>query len=130
MLPSAGNPAYGGDSSGPRKGYAGDNETDDDVKPPRAKRAREKVKPTPLPTFLIILLILVMMTEGIAAFMLMPFVGLFVSFLQGTNPNDASYLAGVLVGVQMLGNLLVSKFLGLASDRYGRRVPLIIGQLV
>lgn len=84
-------------------------------------------KATPLPKLQITILVLIMMTESIGAFMLLPFVGLYVAFMLGWSNDESGTLAGVAVGCYMLGQFISSKFWGSVSDRYGRKVPLVAG---
>lgn len=85
---------------------------------------------TPLPVGQITVLVIILLTESLSAMMLLPFVGLFVAHLMGWSNENAGYLSGVLVGAFMLGQVISSKFWGYLSDKYGRKIPLIVGLIV
>lgn len=104
------------------------DEADRPAAEPVEKTAPVKVKATPLPAKQMIILALILTSEGICAAMLLPFVGLFVTHLMGyENNNQGGKLSGVLVGLFMGGQVASSKLWGYMGDVYGRRIPLLVG---
>lgn len=88
---------------------------------------RKRTKSTPLPRGQVLILVAIMMTESVCMYMLLPFVGLFVSFMQNWPAEQAGNLAGILVAMYQVGTVLSGAMWGAISDRYGRRIPLNIG---
>lgn len=85
-------------------------------------------KVTPLPLVQIFSLAAVLLTESICSSMLLPFVGLYVVFLQDLkDTSQAGKASGVLVGLFMLGQVVSCKMWGHLSDIYGRKIPLMVG---
>lgn len=82
---------------------------------------------TRLPKKLMTVLSLVLLTESICSTMLLPFVALFVAFLQDIDPNKAGNMSGVLISLFMLGQVISGKLWGYLSDAYGRKIPLLSG---
>ncbi|CCW62123.1 unnamed protein product [Phytomonas sp. EM1] len=59
--------------------------------------------------------------------MLIPFVGLYVSFMMNWSPEKAGYTAGCLVGLFMLGQVISGKHWGYISETFGRKFAIVIG---
>lgn len=82
---------------------------------------------TPLPTVQLIAVAFCLLTESIAATMLIPFVGLYVAFLQDWPAEKAGYASGFLIGLFMLGQVISCKAWSVLSDRYGRKIGVVLG---
>lgn len=89
----------------------------------------EHVAVTPLPILKMTVVGMVLLNEALCTTMLLPFVGLFVSYLEDISLEAAGYLSGILVGLCMLGQVISAKVWGRLSDVYGRKVPLSVGLL-
>lgn len=59
--------------------------------------------------------------------MLLPFVGLMVAHIQGTSPDEAGFVSGVLVGVFQGAQVFSGKMWGSVSDKFGRKPVMLIG---
>lgn len=84
---------------------------------------------TPLPKVQFIAVAFCLLTESIAATMLIPFVGLYVAFLQDWPAEKAGYASGFLIGLFMLGQVISCKAWSILSDHYGRKIGVILGIL-
>lgn len=91
------------------------------VDPPARTRA------TPLPTMQMVAISICLLSESICATMLIPFVGLFVAFMQDWPVEKAGYASGFLIGLFMLGQVVSCKFWSFLSDKYGRKIGIVIG---
>lgn len=88
---------------------------------------KKHVKVTPLPKLQMVAVCATLLTEAVCTTMLLPFVGLFISFLRGVSAESAGYASGMLVGLFMLGQVVSGKYWGWISDCYGRKFPLCCG---
>lgn len=82
---------------------------------------------TPLPRMQLVAIAFCLLTESIAATMLIPFVGLFVAFMQDWPAEKAGYASGFLIGLFMLGQVVSCKAWSTLSDHYGRKVGIVLG---
>lgn len=89
--------------------------------------APSRSKATPLPLLQMTIISVCLLSESICATMLIPFVGLFVAFMQGWKAEEAGYASGFLIGLFMLGQVISCKAWSLLSDRYGRKIGVVLG---
>lgn len=89
--------------------------------------APARSKSTPLPRLQLTIISLVLLSESICATMLIPFVGLFVAFMQGWEVEKAGYASGFLIGLFMLGQVVSCKAWSALSEKHGRKVGIVIG---
>lgn len=82
---------------------------------------------TPLPRMQLVAIAFCLLTESIAATMLIPFVGLFVAFMQDWPAEKAGYASGFLIGLFMLGQVISCKAWSTLSDHYGRKIGIVLG---
>lgn len=82
---------------------------------------------TPLPIRQLVAVSLGLLSESICATMLIPFVGLYVAFMEDWPVEKAGYASGFLIGLFMLGQVVSCKSWNLLSERYGRKIGIVIG---
>ncbi|KAJ4478078.1 major facilitator superfamily domain-containing protein [Lentinula aciculospora] len=86
---------------------------------------------TPIPKLQVSMVLLIQLSEPIAATVIYPFVNQFVASTGITQGDEkkTGYYAGVVESVFFLAECLTVLMWGMASDRFGRRPILLIGPL-
>ncbi|KAJ3857394.1 major facilitator superfamily domain-containing protein [Lentinula lateritia] len=90
-----------------------------------------KIERTPIPKLQVSMVLLIQLSEPIAATVIYPFVNQFVASTGITQGNEkkTGYYAGVIESVFFFAECLTVLMWGMASDRFGRRPILLIGPL-
>ncbi|KAJ3924004.1 major facilitator superfamily domain-containing protein, partial [Lentinula edodes] len=90
-----------------------------------------KIERTPIPKLQVSMVLLIQLSEPIAATVIYPFVNQFVASTGITQGDEkkTGYYAGVIESVFFLAECLTVLMWGMASDRFGRRPILLIGPL-
>ncbi|KAJ3880341.1 MFS general substrate transporter [Lentinula edodes] len=90
-----------------------------------------KIERTPIPKLQVFMVLLIQLSEPIAATVIYPFVNQFVASTGITQGDEkkTGYYAGVIESVFFLAECLTVLMWGMASDRFGRRPILLIGPL-
>ncbi|KAJ3741132.1 major facilitator superfamily domain-containing protein [Lentinula detonsa] len=90
-----------------------------------------KPQRTPIPKLQVSMVLLIQLSEPIAATVIYPFVNQFVASTGITQGDEkkTGYYAGVIESVFFLAECLTVLMWGMASDRFGRRPILLIGPL-
>lgn len=94
------------------------------------KAAAREQKVTPLPVGQLTILCIVLLTESICSTVLIPYVGLYVAYMQHWSKESAGYSSGFLIGLFMLGQVVSGKMYGRLSDTYGRKICICVGALL
>ncbi|KAG5492695.1 hypothetical protein JKF63_01274 [Porcisia hertigi] len=95
----------------------------------RNPSAQRGVKETPLPWNQLSTLCVVLLTESICSFVLIPFVPSFIAYIKGWDVERAGYASGFPVGLFMLGQVISGKIWGTLSDMVGRKLAISAGVL-
>ncbi|GAW05325.1 major facilitator superfamily [Lentinula edodes] len=105
-------------------------QADEDVDP-YASRRLPKIERTPIPKLQVSMVLLIQLSEPIAATVIYPFVNQFVASTGITQGDEkkTGYYAGVIESVFFLAECFTVLMWGMASDRFGRRPVLLIGPL-
>ncbi|KAF8826735.1 hypothetical protein HHX47_DHR5000890 [Lentinula edodes] len=90
-----------------------------------------KIERTPIPKLQVSMVLLIQLSEPIAATVIYPFVNQFVASTGITQGDEkkTGYYAGVIESVFFLAECFTVLMWGMASDRFGRRPVLLIGPL-